>query len=59
MVQLKIQLLGIVVIFAWTAVVTWAILKIVDIVTGLRIDPEFENEGLDVTSHGERGYNID
>jgi Amt family ammonium transporter len=59
LVQLKIQLLGIAVIFAWTAVVTWVILKIVALVTGLRVDPESENEGLDVTSHGERGYNIE
>jgi len=59
LVQLKIQLLGIVVIFAWTAVATWIILKIVNVVTGLRIDPESESEGLDVTSHGERGYNIE
>ena len=59
LVQLKIQLLGIVVIFAWTAVTTWIILKIVTVVTGLRIDSESEIEGLDVTSHGERGYNID
>ena len=59
LVQLKIQLLGIAVIFAWTAVVTWVILKIVALVTGLRVDLESENEGLDVTSHGERGYNIE
>ena len=59
LVQLKIQLLGIAVIFAWTVLVTWIILKIVSALSGLRVDPDSESEGLDVMSHGERGYNIE
>ncbi len=58
MVQLMIQLKGVLFIGAWTAVVTWIILKLVSFVTDLRVSQESENEGLDITEHEERGYNI-
>jgi Amt family ammonium transporter len=57
--QLQVQLLGIAVIFVWTGIATWAILKILSITIGLRVDDETENQGLDQISHGERGYNIE
>ena len=57
--QLHVQLLGIVVIFVWTGVATWIILKILSLTIGLRVDEETENQGLDQMSHGERGYNLD
>jgi Amt family ammonium transporter len=37
-------------------VATFIILKIVDAVVGLRVTPEEEIRGLDVTQHGEEGY---
>ena len=57
--QLMIQLLGIALIFLWTAVLTWIILKIISYITGLRVDDETESQGLDLMSHGERGYNME
>ncbi len=57
--QLMIQLLGIALIFVWTAVFTWIILKIISHITGLRVDDETESQGLDLMSHGERGYNME
>ncbi len=57
--QLHVQLLGIAVIFVWTGIATWIILKILSITIGLRVDDETENQGLDQISHGERGYNIE
>ena len=58
MVQLVIQLKGILVIGLWTAVASWVILKLVGLVTDLRVSEESENEGLDVTEHEERGYDL-
>ena len=49
---------GIFVIGAWTAVASWAILKLVALVTDLRVSEESENEGLDVTEHEERSYDL-
>ena len=56
--QLVIQLKGIGVIFLWTAVVSWIILKLIGFVTDLRVSEESENEGLDVTEHEERSYDL-
>jgi Ammonia permease len=57
--QLYIQLTGIALIFVWTAVFTWIILKFISMITGLRVDDETESQGLDLISHGERGYNME
>jgi Amt family ammonium transporter len=40
--------------FVFTAVATWILLKVVDVIVGLRVTEEEEREGLDVTQHGER-----
>ena len=58
MVQLVIQLKGILVIGLWTAVASWVILKLVGLVTDLRVSEESENEGLEVTEHEERSYDL-
>jgi Amt family ammonium transporter len=39
---------------AYTGIGTWVLLKIVDVVVGLRVTEEEEREGLDVAQHGER-----
>ena len=57
--QLSVQLIGIALIFVWTAVFTWIILKFISMITGLRVDDETESQGLDLISHGERGYNME
>ena len=56
--QLGVQVLGIVAIGAWSAVLTWVLLKLTDAVTGLRVSPEEETEGLDTVLHNEKGYNL-
>ncbi|MCY3987443.1 MAG: ammonium transporter [Gammaproteobacteria bacterium] len=54
--QLGVQAVGLVATFAWTAAATWVILKVVGLITPLRVSEEDEIEGLDLTQHEERGY---
>ena len=54
--QIVAQLKGIVSTIAYTALVTWLLLKIIDKAIGLRVTEEQEIEGLDVALHGERAY---
>jgi Amt family ammonium transporter len=51
--QLQTQAIGVVVTIVWCAVATYVVLKIVDILIGLRVSPDAERMGLDVTQHGE------
>ena len=50
--------LGVVATIAWCGAATWVILKIVDALTGLRVSPDEETEGLDIVLHDEQGYNL-
>ena len=54
--QVGVQLIGITVTLVWTAVISYAILKLVDKLIGLRVTEEEETEGLDISQHEERGY---
>ena len=56
--QFLIQLKGILVIGVWTAVATWIILKVVSLITPVRVSEEEEYEGLDTVMHNERGYDL-
>ena len=57
--QLGVQAVGVLATVAYTAVGTWIILKIVDVlVGGARVSDEEETEGLDLVSHNERGYTL-
>ena len=56
--QVGIQAVGALATLAYTAVLTWVILKVVDMVTGNRVSEDEETEGLDVTQHEERGYDL-
>ena len=51
--QVLIQLVGVLVTVAWSGVCTAVILKVVGFVTALRVTPEAEQMGLDITLHGE------
>jgi len=51
------QLVGVVVAIVLAVVGTWIILKLLDLVIGVRVPAEQEIEGLDITQHGEEGYN--
>ncbi|MCK9505472.1 MAG: ammonium transporter [Porticoccaceae bacterium] len=56
--QVSVQLIGVGATFAYTAVVTFVLLKILDAVMGLRMNAEEETSGLDIALHDERGYDI-
>jgi Amt family ammonium transporter len=52
--QLLIQVYAVAAVFIFTAVATLVLLKVVDVIVGLRVTEEEEREGLDVALHGER-----
>ena len=56
--QFLTQAIGVGVTAVWSAVATFLILKLVQIVCGLRVSDEDIIEGLDFTAHGEKGYNL-
>ncbi|EEZ80122.1 ammonium transporter [Candidatus Thioglobus sp.] len=56
--QLNIQAIGVVATFTYTAVATYIILKVVNMITGLRVSEEEEQQGLDIVSHEEKGYDL-
>lgn len=57
--QFGIQTIGVVAAIAYTAVVTFVLLKITGVVTsGLRVSREEELIGLDITHHEEEGYKL-
>jgi ammonium transporter, Amt family len=51
--QLLNQVKGIVIVFVYCAVVSLIILKVIDVIIGLRVEEEVEREGLDFALHGE------
>jgi Amt family ammonium transporter len=51
--QLLIQLYDVLGTFIWSGVVTYIILKLIDMTIGLRVSKEVEVEGLDINLHGE------
>jgi Amt family ammonium transporter len=55
--QLRNQCIGVVATVLLAAVGTLVILKIVDAVIGLRVQPDEERAGLDLSQHGENAYN--
>lgn len=55
--QLKVQFIAVAATFAYTAVATFVILKVVAVLTaGIRVSQEDETAGLDLVSHEETGY---
>ena len=57
--QVGNQLIGVLVAWGFALVGTIVILKVVDLITGVRVPEEHEIEGLDVTQHGEEAYNLE
>jgi len=49
------------VLISWglAIVATLIILKVVDAVIGLRVSRDEEDQGLDLSQHGEEGYNLE
>ena len=56
--QLGVQIIGIVSVAILSAIATWIIAKVVLGLTGLRVSEEEEIDGLDISAHGERGYDL-
>ncbi len=56
--QLGVQATGVVATIIWCGVLSWLILKVVDMMVGVRVSSEEELEGLDITMHEETGYNL-
>ncbi len=54
--QMLNQMVGIAMAIALAVVGTYIILRVVDFVLGVRVSAEHEEQGLDVTQHGEEGY---
>jgi len=56
--QVWVQTFSVIVTVIYSGVVTFILLKIIDAIMGLRVDEEEEIQGLDMSSHDERGYII-
>ena len=56
--QFVTQLIGVVAVTIWCAVLSFVILKLVDKTIGLRVSADEETEGLDIVLHNERGYTL-
>jgi len=57
--QVVNQLIGVAISWGIAIVGSFVILKIVDVVVGLRVTSEQETMGLDLSMHGEEGYNLE
>ena len=51
--QMLTQIEGILATIVWDAIATFIILKVIDVVIGLRVSSDIEREGLDLAVHGE------
>jgi ammonium transporter, Amt family len=56
--QVWVQLIGVGATVVYSGIVSFVILKLVDAVVGLRVADDEETEGLDLSQHDERGYNL-
>lgn len=57
--QILNQSVGVIIAIVLAVVGTFVILKIVDLLLGVRANEDQEVEGLDLAMHGEEGYNLD
>jgi Amt family ammonium transporter len=57
--QVGNQLAGVLIAWVFALVGTLVLLKITDLITGVRVPEEHEIEGLDITQHGEEAYNLE
>ena len=56
--QLGLQFVGATATLAYSGVLTFVILKVLDGAIGLRVTPEEEEQGLDLSLHDERGFSL-
>ncbi len=58
-IQLGIQALAVVVVAAFAFFGSYLLLRLVDLISPLRVSPKEEDEGLDLSQHGEEAYNLE
>jgi len=56
--QVLIQLKNAILTIAWSAIGSLLVYFIISLIVGLRVSEEAEREGLDISEHGERAYNM-
>ena len=56
--QLIIQFEAVLITLAWSGLVSAVLFYAIDKTLGLRAAEDAEREGLDITEHGERAYNM-
>jgi Amt family ammonium transporter len=56
--QFLAQVQAVCLVVVWTAAVAFVAFMVVKLVVGLRVPEEDEREGLDISSHGERAYDL-
>ena len=57
--QILNQAIAVAIAISLAVIGSLVILKITDLLIGVRVDKESENEGLDLTQHGEEGYALE
>lgn len=55
--KLLVQIEAVATTIVWASIGTVIAITIAKLLTGLRVSPEVEQEGLDLGEHGERAYN--
>jgi len=56
--QVGVQAIGVIATIVWCAVASFILLKVVGMVVDLRVSDESETQGLDLSEHDERGYQL-
>jgi Amt family ammonium transporter len=56
--QVGVQIFAATVCGLWAAAVSWGLVRALDASLGVRVAEQREIEGLDLSQHGERGYNL-
>ena len=56
--QFGVQATGVATAAVWSGGMSYVLIKITEALVGLRVGRESETEGLDLTAHGEAGYNV-
>jgi Amt family ammonium transporter len=57
--QILNQAIGVLIAVALATVGTFVILKVCDALIGVRVDPDAEEQGLDLSQHGEEGWSLE
>jgi len=57
--QILNQAVGVLIAIALATVGTFVILKVCDVLIGVRVDHDAEEQGLDLSQHGEEGYSLE